>query len=135
MGAGPGLRAAERAPVGGQKTAAAVLRQAGAGMGVHSPRAACHACVRCRPRPPPTPGPRPASPRPPPPRAPSQTCDTSFIDAMDGSDLFFFREGLGLAGVEDKLPNPGDVSVTLLAPTNGAWTRFFWNQGGWGGGD
>lgn len=71
----------------------------------------------------------PIFPRP----LPLQECDTTFLDALEGFDTFIFREGLQLAGFEDQLPSP-DIGVTILVPTNKAWTSFLFRNGalnGW----
>lgn len=69
-----------------------------------------------------------AAPRRPP---AAQDCPTSFLDAISGADsnTWLFRQGLKLAGAEDKLPNPNALPVTILVPSDKAWFQFFWRNG------
>ena len=61
----------------------------------------------------------------------AQDCPTSFLDAIGGADsnTWLFRQGLKLAGAEDKLPNPNALPVTILVPSDKAWLQFFWRNG------
>lgn len=61
----------------------------------------------------------------------SQDCPTSFVDAIGSAstNTWLFRQGLKLAGAEDKLPNPNALPVTILVPSDKAWLDFFWRNG------
>ncbi|KAL4430028.1 hypothetical protein ABPG77_004398 [Micractinium sp. CCAP 211/92] len=55
-------------------------------------------------------------------------CYENFMDAISAGNTWITQQGLNIAGYSNKLPSP-DIGVAILAPTNGAWLRFFWNNG------